>query len=239
VTAKSGSDDMEVEKQSAAAADNNMEVEGEAASSSSGAESKDAGSGAEAKDAEAKTSKDGSAAGEGENEKEKPAEEEEKEDPNAEKEKDEEFSDEDKSKLEATSASGVQNIGLLTAAHQNQIRLNELDCTFNSRVTKNTLMSLQSDGFDSVFAACRTNFGVKSGRYYWEAKMLDQPQNLRVGVSGECGFVNPKAANQMMYEGRTGNMEGHLFLESQMSIGFDSNGNLVSEGKPKHQFVKK
>lgn len=65
------------------------------------------------------------------------------------------------------------------------MKLNDFDCTFNVQSGNNnrSMFSIRSDGFDMLLGGMRANYGFKSGRYYLETKMIDQPKSVRMGFS--------------------------------------------------------
>lgn len=91
------------------------------------------------------------------------------------------------------------------------LAFNDADATFNAHISnRNCLFSVQADGFNQLFAGTRANTGFKSGRYYFEMKMLDQPRLVRLGFA--C-------------------IEADLSLEDKHSFSFDATGNAYMGGE--------
>jgi len=88
--------------------------------------------------------------------------------------------------------------------------LNEWDCSFNAFGSKSLLFTMKSDGFEYLLGGMRGNYGIQSGRYYFEMKMIDIPKLVKVGFS---------------------TASDSLYIEGKKSFGFDSLGDVYVAGE--------
>lgn len=97
------------------------------------------------------------------------------------------------------------------------LKLNGYDSSFNAFASQDgtAMFSLQGDGFNQLYSGMRANTGVKSGRYYFEAKMLDAPRNVRIGFGGSEDVLP--------------------FLDDASSFAFECTGDVLSAGEKKKQ----
>lgn len=113
------------------------------------------------------------------------------------------------------------------------MKLNPLDASFNALCTDNSMFSMQTDGFNQLFSGMRASVGVKSGRYYFEVKLMDQPRQTRVGFSASSGYSNvipdidPESG---LPENTVSNNLSTLCLDDTFSYAFDASGSVFRGG---------
>lgn len=93
--------------------------------------------------------------------------------------------------------------------------LNDYDATISACVSRNVLSQYNSETFQYLLHGCRASHGVKSGRYYFEARLLETPTSLKPGTSNKnvirIGFSTEKHAS-------------HVIGDGNKAVGFDNDG---------------
>ena len=138
-----------------------------------------------------------------------------------------------------TNSSGM---GADTSGNDNHLAVNNLtstdvttDTPSNNFCTMNPLMSFAgaSDGIDAFSegntvvdsnndtSAAGSTFGVKNGKWYYEAKLTTGDQSSTNFSTGWC---------QVDYEGQKGTGNGVGFMSGEDNIGIDPGGNLSKNG---------
>lgn len=114
--------------------------------------------------------------------------------------------------------------------------LNALDASFNAVPGDDgkSLFTMQGEGLTQIFAGMRANYGFKSGRYYFEVKLLDHPRQTRVGFSAVRN--NPLQPRTLERESLLGEDSGTvhalsgLCLDDELSFAFDAQGVVYGAG---------
>lgn len=109
--------------------------------------------------------------------------------------------------------------------------LNEYDSTLNAEVsTGNICHSLTADAFGHLLAGIRANAGVKSGRYYYEIKLLETVNNHHRQARGV-----PTTIVQVGFS----TLEGDSLIGQAHTCGFNQDGDYLKGTEKKRSEAKK
>lgn len=111
------------------------------------------------------------------------------------------------------------------------VAINPLDTTLNTMLScdNEVLMSLSEGGFQYLLAGARANVGVKAGRYFFEAKILESrtPDDESQRGSG----AHPPTPKHLVRLGFSTSSSGLFLGEGSDSVCFDSEGFCTRSGK--------